>query len=125
MIEIAPPIPPDVLNGMCPSQRVLELVTSKWSVLVLYALRLHTLGYAQLERKVGGISQKMLTQTLRDLERHGLISRTLYPVVPPRTEYQLTELGHSLEDVVYQIGHWAETHMLEVLAAKEQYDARG
>lgn len=125
MVETAPPIPPDVLNGMCPSQRVLELVTSKWSVLVLYALRLHTLGYAQLERKVGGISQKMLTQTLRDLERHGLISRTLYPVVPPRTEYQLTELGHSLEDVVYQIGHWAETHMLEVLAAKEQYDARG
>lgn len=118
-------MPPDVLNQKCPSQRILKLVTGKWNVLILYALRSGTLRYAELERRVGGISQKVLTQTLRDLERHGLIARRLYPVIPPRTDYQLTDLGRSLEDLVYRLSHWAETHMFEVQAAKEQYDARG
>ena len=69
------------------------MVAGKWPVLVLYALRCDTLRYSDLQRTVEGISQKMLTQTLRELERNGLVKRTVYPVVPPHTEYCLTELG--------------------------------
>jgi len=98
------------------------MVASKWIVLILYALRHGKLRYSELQHTVEGISQKMLTQTLRDLERNGLVKRTVYPVVPPHTEYELTELGRSLEGVVYQLGGWAHEHMQAVLASRHMYD---
>lgn len=115
-------LPVSILRKDCPSQSVLEMVASKWSVLILYALRHGKLRYSELQHTVEGISQKMLTQTLRDLERNGLVKRTVYPVVPPHTEYELTELGHSLEGVVYQLGGWAHEHMQAVLASRHMYD---
>lgn len=114
----------NVLSKCCPSQTVLDLIASKWSVLVLYALRHGPLRYSELEQTIEGISQKMLTQTLRSLERNGLVRRTVYPVVPPHTEYVLTPLGTSLDDIVTRLGHWAQDNMLAVLAARAAYDQR-
>lgn len=114
--------PLNVLSRHCPSHSVLEMVAGKWSVLVLYALRGRTLRYSELERTVDGISQKMLTQTLRELERDGLVERTAYPVVPPHTEYHLSPLGESLSRIVTDLGVWAQDHMPAVLAARQDYD---
>lgn len=113
---------PNVLSKHCPSNSVLEIIAGKWQVLILYALRQRTLRYSELQRAVEGISQKMLTQTLRELERDGLIRRTVYPVVPPHTEYRLTPLGRSLEEIVHDLGGWAQAHMQDVLAARAAYD---
>ncbi len=115
---------PNVLSQHCPSNSVLKMVAGKWRVLVLYALRGEKRRYSDLQRSVGGISQKMLTQTLRDLERNGLVERTVYPVVPPHTEYALTPLGESLEEVVHGLGTWAQDHMEAVLGAREAYDEK-
>lgn len=115
----------NVLSKYCPSHQVLDLITGKWSVLVLYALRGGKLRYSELEHTVEGISQKMLTQTLRELERNGLVKRTVYPVVPPHTEYELTPLGTSLEGIVYELGGWAQQHMDVVLEARGAYDTQG
>lgn len=114
----------NVLSQHCPSRTVLDMIASKWSVLILYALRGGTLRYSQLQHAVGGISQKMLTQTLRELERDGLVQRTAYPVVPPHTEYALTPLGQSLEHIVAALGGWAEAHLAQVTAARAAYAAR-
>ncbi len=111
-----------MLNRSCPSNRVLELIAGKWNMLVVYALRGRTLRYSELHALVDGISQKMLTQTLRELERDGLVTRKVYPVVPPRTEYTLTPLGQSLQRVVTDMGEWAQQHMEAVLEARSQYD---
>jgi DNA-binding HxlR family transcriptional regulator len=116
--------PTNVLSKHCPSQSVLEMVTGKWTVLVLYALRGKTRRYSELERVIDGISQKMLTQTLRDLERNGLVERTVYPVVPPHTEYRLTGLGAGLEGTVTALGTWAQDHLNAVLSARQEYDER-
>ncbi len=112
----------NVLSKNCPSNSVLEMVSGKWRVLILYALRGRTLRYGELQRVVEGISQKMLTQTLRELERDGLVSRHIFPVVPPHTEYQLTPLGRSLEDIVFRLGGWAQENMDGVLSARASYD---
>jgi DNA-binding HxlR family transcriptional regulator len=120
--NVEPNLPASILRKDCPSQGVLDMVASKWSVLILYALRHGKLRYSELQHTVEGISQKMLTQTLRELERSGLVKRIVYPVVPPHTEYELTELGHSLEGVVYQLGGWAHEYMEAVLQARQLYD---
>jgi DNA-binding HxlR family transcriptional regulator len=113
------------LSKHCPSQNVLDMIADRWTVLVAYALKLNgTMRYNQLQTTVEGISQKMLTQTLRSLERNGLVKRTVYPVVPPHTEYNLTELGHSLDDVITQMAIWSMQNMPEVLTARATYDAR-
>ncbi len=114
----------NVLSRNCPSNSVLEMVAGKWRVLILYALRNGKRRYSELQHTVGGISQKMLTQTLRELERNGLIKRTSYPVVPPHTDYELTELGANLESIIYRLGGWAEENIEAVFAAREAYDAR-
>ena len=116
---------PNVLSKNCPSNSVLDMVSGKWNLLILYALRGRTLRYSELERAVEGISQKMLTQTLRELERDGLVDRHVFPVVPPHTEYRLTALGVSLEDIVFRLGGWAQDHMCSVLAARAAYDGEG
>jgi DNA-binding HxlR family transcriptional regulator len=114
----------NVLSRNCPSNSVLEMVAGKWQVLILYALRGGKRRYSELQHTVEGISQKMLTQTLRELERNGLVKRTSYPVVPPHTEYELTELGASLEDIIHRLGGWAQENIRAVLEARQAYDAR-
>src|SRR5947209_7351494 len=87
---------PSVFNHRCGAQQVLERISDKWTALVIHALALRTLRYGELRRQIGGISQKMLTQTLRSLERDGLVRRQVYPTLPPRVEYSLTPLGITL-----------------------------
>ncbi len=115
---------PNVMSKGCPSNSVLEMLAGKWQVLILYALRGGKQRYSELQHTVEGISQKMLTQTLRELERNGLVKRTSYPVVPPHTEYELTELGVSLEDIIFRLGGWAEENIRAVFEARHVYDAQ-
>src|SRR5215208_458243 len=105
------PVQPNVLDPNCGSRRVLDLIADRWSVLVIYALDHETRRYSDLERLIGGISQKMLTQTLRSLERHGIVVRTVYPVVPPHVEYKLTSLGVTLVDALRVLCTWAQENL--------------
>jgi DNA-binding HxlR family transcriptional regulator len=115
--------PANVLNNFCPSRQVIAMIADKWSILILWALhRDGTLRYGQLQRTVQGISQKMLTQTLRELERNGLITRTVYEVVPPQVEYELTPLGRSLRQSLSGICNWAQNNLVVVMEARELYD---
>jgi DNA-binding HxlR family transcriptional regulator len=119
------PAPTNVMSRYCPSQSVLDMIADRWSILVLYALKCNgTQRYSQIQNALEGISQKMLTQTLKSLERNGLVSRTSYPVVPPHTEYDLTELGHSLDTIIAPLALWAMQNMPQVLEARTVYDAR-
>ena len=97
---------PDLYNGACPSRKVLQLLGSKWSMLLVCILKKGPLRTGELMRRIDGISQKMLTQTLRDLERHGIVERIDYAEVPPRVEYRLTRMGYSLSALMQQIEHW-------------------
>ena len=108
----------DVLNPSCPSRQVLERIGEKWTALVIRVLADGTHRYSDLQRRVGGVSQKMLTQTLRGLERDGLIARRVYPIVPPRVEYSLTPLGRTLIEPLDAICRWAERHLPEMLQAR-------
>jgi len=112
----------DSLSATCPSRAVLNQVADKWTVLVLGVLVGGTTRFNELRRRVQGITQKMLTQTLRDLERHGLVSRRIYAEVPPRVEYSLTPMGRSLVRVLDNVREWADTHAGEVIAAQERFD---
>ena len=116
------PQPINVKSKHCPSHSVLDIISGKWSVLALYVLKFGPLRYSALQRSLEGISQKMLTQTLRELERDGLLERTVYPVVPPHTDYRLTALGHSIENIMENMSVWAERNMSEVLEARGRYD---
>jgi DNA-binding HxlR family transcriptional regulator len=109
----------------CPSRQLLDRIGDTWSVLVVMLLASGPKRYTALQREIEGISPKMLTQTLRALERDGLITRTVHPVVPPRVDYELTELGGSLLGLVEALEKWAVNHMDDVLAARASYDARG
>ena len=104
----------DVYNRSCPSRSVLGLIADKWVVLVVGQLALGTHRFSDLKASVGGISQKMLTQTLRALERDGLVKRTLYPEVPPRVEYTLTPLGRTLRTPLRAITDWSQQHAAEI-----------
>ena len=108
----------DVLNPACPSRQILDRIAEKWTALVIRALSDGTQRYSDVHRRIGGISQKMLTQTLRGLERDGLVGRKVYPVVPPRVEYRLTPLGRTLIEPLDAICRWAETHLPELRAAQ-------
>jgi DNA-binding HxlR family transcriptional regulator len=110
---------PNVLNAACPTRLVLELIADKWTTLVIYLLSHGTRRYGELQREVGGISQKMLTQTLRRLEEDGLVRRVVYPEVPPRTEYSLTELGETLREPLGGLCAWAVKHFHEVEKARK------
>ena len=91
-------------------------------MLVVILLESETKRFSSLQREIGGISQKMLTQTLRGLERDGLVNRKVYATVPPKVEYALTPLGHTLKDMLYAIKTWSETNIKEVLSAQKSYD---
>ncbi|MBA3424253.1 MAG: helix-turn-helix transcriptional regulator [Rubrobacter sp.] len=121
---MVPNEPDSVFERGSRSRQALELVADRWAILILYALSLGTLRHSQLHRQIQGISQKMLTKTLRGLERDGLISRKVYPVVPPKVEYSLTSLGRDLMTPLSQLCIWAEDHIEEVKAARADHDAR-
>lgn len=112
------------LNAQCPSRQLLELIGDKWTTLILYLLSIKTQRYSEMLHGVEGISKKMLTQVLRDLEAGGLITRKVYAVVPPMVEYSLTPLGKNLIPLILAIKDWAETHMDEVIAARQSYGER-
>lgn len=116
---------PDVLNHHCPTRRALTVIADKWTALVIYLLAGGTHRYGELQKAIGGISQKMLTQTLRSLEQNGLVKRTVFPVVPPRTEYELTELGRTLIEPLSALCKWAERHMPALEEARRNYDQAG
>jgi DNA-binding HxlR family transcriptional regulator len=114
----------DVYNERCPTRIVLDRIADKWTVLVVGALEQKTKRFGQLRREVGGVSQKMLTQTLRGLERDGIVSRRVYASVPPRVEYSLTGLGRTLVHILEAIRAWSETNIEKVLKARDRYDTR-
>ena len=116
--------PPSVLEPQCPSRLVLERIADKWTALVIQILARGTMRYAELQRAIGGISQKMLTQTLRSLERDGLVQRTVHPVVPPKVEYSLTRLGRTLIDPLQALCRWSEKHLAELQANRARAAAR-
>src|SRR5678816_905572 len=109
----------------CHARDVLARIGDKWSVYVMHVLGdARTVRFNELRSQVDGISQRMLTVTLRGLERDGLVARTVYPEVPPRVEYALTPLGATLRQLVRGLVKWSETHLKEVDAARAAYDAR-
>ena len=112
----------DAFLAQCPSRQLLARISDKWVPLVLAALSDRPQRYSQLSRTIAGVSQKMLTQTLRSLERDGLLTRTVTPTVPVTVSYELTDLGRSLQEVIGGLKAWAETHMESVLAARASYD---
>ena len=113
---------PNVLSAQCPTRQALDLIADKWTTLLIYLLSRGKQRYGDLHRQVGGISQKMLTQTLRKLERDGLVTRHIYPEVPPRTEYELTMLGHTLIEPMGALCEWAGAHLPELEQARKRYD---
>jgi DNA-binding HxlR family transcriptional regulator len=115
--------PPDVNVASCPSRVMLEHVTSRWGVLVLAALLEGTHRFSRLRRRVGGVSEKMLAQTLQTLERDGFVHREAHPVIPPRVEYSLTPLGEDAARQVWALARWVEAQVPEILAARDAYDA--
>lgn len=112
----------NVYNAQCPTRQVLNRIADKWTVLVVSSLEGGTKRFSTLRREIGGVSQKMLTQTLRGLERDGLVTRTIYPSVPPRVEYSLTALGRTLVVLLDTVRVWSEAHIEEVLKAQAAYD---
>src|SRR5438128_10173562 len=108
--------PPSVMEPQCPSRLVLERIADKWTALIIQILSKGTMRYSALQQRIGGISQKMLTQTLRSLERDGLVQRKVYPVVPPRVEYSLSRLGRTLIEPLRTLCRWSEKHLAELQA---------
>ena len=108
----------------CRAREVLQRVGDKWSVLVIDLLGQGTMRFTELHRAIDGITARMLTVTLRGLERDGIVTRTIHPVIPPRVEYALTPMGRTLLDVIGQLVSWTDSHLPEIEAARAAYDAR-
>ena len=117
----------DAFLAGCPSRQLLDRISDKWVALILAALsgddEPRSMRYSELSRRLAGVSQKMLTQTLRSLERDGLLTRTVTPTVPVTVSYELTDLGISLQEVMRGFKAWAEGHMDQVLANRAAYDS--
>jgi DNA-binding HxlR family transcriptional regulator len=114
--------PPTVFDANSPARQVLERLADRWTSMLICALAAGPKRYGELRRQVGGVSAKMLTQTLRGLERDGLVVRTVYPTQPPRVEYALTSLGETLVEPLSGILAWAEVHFSELQSARARYD---
>lgn len=108
----------------CPTRMVLDRIADKWALLILRLIAAEPLRFNQIRREIEGISQKVLSQTLKDLERDGLVSRRAFATVPVTVEYSLTELGRTLTDAASSISRWAETNIKAVMTAQAKYDAR-
>ncbi|MER5941782.1 helix-turn-helix domain-containing protein [Streptomyces sp. NPDC001928] len=115
----------DAFLKSCPTNQLLDRISDKWVSLVVAALAAGPMRYSDLGRKIAGVSPKMLTQTLRSLERDGLLTRTVTPSVPVRVDYELTVLGQNLALLLTAVKAWAETHFDEVHRARERYDSDG
>lgn len=114
----------NIFLSTCGSRRVLELIADQWTALLIYALESGTKRSGQLLQQIDGISRKMLTQTLRRMERDGLVKRVVYPVVPPIVEYSLTPLGETLIEPVQALRRWAVDHLDAVEESRIEYDQR-
>lgn len=122
MAMSAPTCSYDVYEDRCPTRMVLERLADKWSLLILDRLQHGPMRFTALKQDLKRVTQKVLTQSLRKLERDGLVSRTVYPTVPVTVEYALTPLGKTLTDCVSALTHWAESNMDAVLSAQAAYD---
>ena len=126
VIHAAPPPELERTPANCRAREMLVRVADKWSMYIIHVLASDgPLRFSELRRRVDGVSQRMLTVTLRGLERDGLVSRKMYPEVPPRVEYELTELGATLRQIVHALIEWSGAHLAEVDAARARYDAQG
>jgi DNA-binding HxlR family transcriptional regulator len=114
----------DAYLRSCPSRDVLDVIGSKWTVLIVPALTERPLRFGELRRRLDGITQKSLTQALRQLERDGFVTRTQFPTIPPRVDYALTPLGHRVAGLLAAVRDWAQENLVEVLTARARYDAR-
>ncbi len=112
----------DAFDPECPTRVVLDRIGDKWTALVIGALEDGSLRFTELRARIGGVAPKVLTQTLRAMERDGLLTRTVHAEVPPRVDYELTDLGRSLTGPIATLTDWAETHLGVILAAREQFD---
>lgn len=108
--------------SQCPSRTILDILAEKWALLIIHSLSQSPKRTAELRRHIDGISEKMLIQTLRNLERHGIVSRHAYPQVPPRVDYRLTTLGQRLAQLVNSLDTWIEENLSEIMAARAVYD---
>lgn len=108
----------------CEVRQILDRIADKWSLLVIALLERRTMRFTELRHRIDGISQRMLTTTLRHLERDGLVRRTVHPVVPPRVDYELTPLGATLHETIQALVTWTEQHQREIAAARTVYDSQ-
>ena len=108
----------------CQVRQILDRIADKWSLLVIALLDNRRLRFTELRREIDGVSQRMLTVTLRSLERDGLVKRTVHPVVPPRVEYELTSLGRTLHTTIQSLVTWTEAHQEEIAQVRTAYDTR-
>jgi len=108
----------------CEVRQILDRIADKWSLLVIALLDRKVLRFSELRTAIDGISQRMLSVTLRQLERDGLVTRTVYPVVPPKVEYALTPMGVTLHETIQALVTWTENHQNAIAAARASYDAK-
>ena len=113
---------PEVFTLNCPTQQILDVIADKWSVIVLYCLAYNPRRYNEIQRRIQGISQKVLTQTLRKLERNGLVERKVLSEVPLSVEYSLTSIGTTLIEPLLAIAGWSRENFTEVVASRDRYD---
>jgi len=113
---------PNPFDKDCPTRQLLDRIGDQWTVLIVLVLNDGPLRFTEIGKRVEGISQKMLTQTLRSLVRDGMLDRTAYPVIPPRVEYELTALGRQLVEPLSMLDRWARSHMDQVLEARDSFD---
>ncbi len=117
-------IQPNLLSANCPTRKILDLISDKWSTLIITLLHQGPRRFTELHHLIEGVSQKMLTQNLRNLERSGLLTRTVYPQVPLKVEYKLTGLGETLYEPIKAIQHWTESNFMQVLESQQKYDRK-
>lgn len=123
-METQAPVHGTIYEAGCPTRLMLDRIADKWTVLIIDCLARGKQRFGALRRDIAGISPKVLTQKLRELERDGLLTRRIYASVPLKVEYALTPLGHTLVDLVAAIREWSETHIDSVLRAQQAFDAR-
>ncbi|MFC5182063.1 winged helix-turn-helix transcriptional regulator [Actinomadura harenae] len=114
--------PGDAFDPACPTRTVLDRIGDKWSVLIVLSLLDGPLRFTRLRDRIGGVTPKVLTHTLRGMEHDGLLARRVFAEVPPRVEYELTPLGHSLRGPIQAVTDWAEANVRRVMAARDAHD---
>lgn len=113
---------PDIFTLNCPTQQILDVIANKWTVVVIYCLAYRPRRYNEIQRRIEGISQKVLTQTLRRLERHGLVERRVLSEQPANVEYSLTDLGEGLLEPLLEIANWSRQYFPTIVNSRNQYD---